>query len=53
MTFFDELKASLLEAVAIKTGVTQPARVKRYEQSELSPSGRQPDAKRRSLRTDR
>lgn len=31
MTFFDELKASLEEAVEIKNGVKAPARVTRYE----------------------
>jgi len=31
VTFFDELKASLEEAVEIKNGVKAPARVTRYE----------------------
>ena len=31
MRFFDELKASLEEAVEIKNGVREPARVTRYE----------------------
>ena len=31
MSFFDELKASLEEAVEIKNGVKAPARVTRYE----------------------
>ena len=31
MSFFDELKASLEEAVEIKNGVREPARVTRYE----------------------
>ena len=31
MSFFDELKTSLEEAVAIKQGLKEPARVTRYE----------------------
>ncbi|MFV8918966.1 transcriptional regulator, partial [Serratia fonticola] len=31
MSFFDELKASLEEAVEIKKGVKAPARITRYE----------------------
>lgn len=31
MTFFDELKTSLQEAVDIKEGINKPARITRYE----------------------
>lgn len=35
MSFFDELKASLEEAVEIKNGVREPARVTRYELADV------------------
>ena len=35
MSFFDELKASLEEAVEIKNGVKAPARVTRYELADV------------------
>ena len=35
MSFFDELKASLEEAVEIKNGVKVPARVTRYELADV------------------
>lgn len=35
MSFFDELKASLEEAVEIKNGVRAPARVTRYELADV------------------
>lgn len=35
MSFFDELKASLEEAVEIKKGVREPARVTRYELADV------------------
>ena len=35
MSFFDELKASLEEAVEIKKGVKAPARVTRYELADV------------------
>lgn len=35
MSFFDELKASLEEAVEIKNGVKAPARVMRYELADV------------------
>lgn len=35
MSFFDELKASLEEAVEIKNGVRDPARVTRYELADV------------------
>ena len=35
MSFFDELKASLEEAVAIKNGVRESARVTRYELADV------------------
>ncbi|MDF7681432.1 NadS family protein [Enterobacteriaceae bacterium ESL0689] len=35
MSFFDELKASLEEAVEIKNGVRAPARVTRYELTDV------------------
>lgn len=35
MSFFDELKASLEEAVEIKNGVIEPARVTRYELADV------------------
>ncbi|KAJ9431091.1 MULTISPECIES: NadS family protein [Pantoea] len=35
MSFFDELKASLEEAVEIKNGKSEPARVTRYELADV------------------
>lgn len=35
MNFFDELKASLEEAVEIKNGTQEPARVTRYERADV------------------
>ncbi|WP_334653637.1 NadS family protein [Klebsiella michiganensis] len=35
MSFFDELKASLEEAIQIKNGVREPARVTRYELADV------------------
>ncbi|MBY4890449.1 helix-turn-helix domain-containing protein [Pantoea sp. DY-15] len=35
MSFFDELKASLEEAVEIKNGTSEPARVTRYELADV------------------
>jgi len=35
MTFFDELKQSLEEAIDIKKGVKEPARVTRYEVADV------------------
>ncbi|EMR7550472.1 helix-turn-helix domain-containing protein [Salmonella enterica] len=35
MSFFDELKASLEEAVDIKNGIKAPARVTRYELADV------------------
>ena len=35
MSFFDELKASLEEAIEIKNGVREPARVTRYELADV------------------
>ena len=35
MSFFDELKASLEEAVEIKNGTKSPARVTRYEMADI------------------
>lgn len=35
MNFFDELKASLEEAVEIKNGVTAPARITRFELTDV------------------
>ncbi|MGJ0630177.1 NadS family protein [Xenorhabdus bovienii] len=35
MSFFDELKASLEEAVEIKNGIKAPARVTRYELADV------------------
>ncbi|WP_318528867.1 NadS family protein, partial [Klebsiella pneumoniae] len=35
MSFFDELKASLEEAVEIKNGIREPARVTRYELADV------------------
>ena len=35
MSFFDELKASLEEAVEIKKGVREPSRVTRYELADV------------------
>ena len=35
MSFFDELKTSLEEAVEIKNGVREPARVTRYELADV------------------
>ncbi|MBJ3660234.1 transcriptional regulator, partial [Salmonella enterica subsp. enterica serovar Corvallis] len=35
MSFFDELKASLEEAVEIKNRVREPARVTRYELADV------------------
>jgi hypothetical protein len=39
MSFFDDLKTSLEEAVDIKNGVQSPARVTRYEIADVKQSG--------------
>lgn len=53
MTFFDELKASLTEAVAVKDGTIRAARVTRHDGEESRSSGRRKKIKRSIQRSGR